>query len=411
MAEERRSKPSFFKVLLNEDFTLQLRLPAAFVQKHGNILHENAVLGASSGESWVVKLEHIGEYEKCHFTRGWPKFAKDLGLKMGEFLVFWLVGKSTFDVLVFGISGCERVISNFNSEFESSDSDEEVQILSKYYTFSARGNHDSQNPQQVLDLSVTRNDKKSKEMKQTSNQIISVAREKKALASIPLRRRTRLTTQLPHVILPIASTPMAGTMIVENDDSSSASDPSAGQEIESDYYVHLATPLVSLKRRKVLTESHSDDMEANPPATGSHSQDLSARRAMVSLVEETLDFDFSFLDSRLFHEASSSSLTSGLELATAKASLRHFLNMNLNALGAMEKTIVLSAASILKSSPDFPQTPLYDILNNLHSMFSAFQDSSLTCSETLIQMGDFKAQKEKLDSMLAERKSILTNLQ
>ncbi|XP_073044887.1 uncharacterized protein [Primulina eburnea] len=240
MAEERRSKPSFFKVLLNEDFTLQLRLPAAFVQKHGNILHENAVLGASSGESWVVKLEHIGEYEKCHFTRGWPKFAKDLGLKMGEFLVFWLVGKSTFDVLVFGISGCERVISNFNSEFESSDSDEEVQILSKYYTFSARGNHgtandlllvstrsptcrtqfppsatgclllDSQNPQQVLDLSVTRNDKKSKEMKQTSNQIISVAREKKALASIPLRRRTRLTTQLPHVILPIASTPMAG---------------------------------------------------------------------------------------------------------------------------------------------------------------------------------------------------------
>ncbi|XP_073044884.1 uncharacterized protein [Primulina eburnea] len=302
MAEERRSKPSFFKVLLNEDFTLQLRLPAAFVQKHGNILHENAVLGASSGESWVVKLEHIGEYEKCHFTRGWPKFAKDLGLKMGEFLVFWLVGKSTFDVLVFGISGCERVISNFNSEFESSDSDEEVQILSKYYTFSARGNHgtandlllvstrsptcrtqfppsatgclllDSQNPQQVLDLSVTRNDKKSKEMKQTSNQIISVAREKKALASIPLRRRTRLTTQLPHVILPIASTPMAGTMIVENDDSSSASDPSAGQEIESDYYVHLATPLVSLKRRKVLTESHSDDMEANPPATGSHSQ-------------------------------------------------------------------------------------------------------------------------------------------
>ncbi|XP_073288882.1 B3 domain-containing protein REM5-like isoform X2 [Primulina huaijiensis] len=159
MAEERRSKPSFFKVLFNENFTLQLRLPTAFVQKHGDILHENAVLGASSGESWVVKLEHSEEYEKCYFTRGWPKFAKDLGLKMGEFLLFLLVGKSTFDVLVYGISGCERVISNCNSEFESSDSDEEVQILSKDYTFAARGNHDMSNKRaktSILEKEVTK---------------------------------------------------------------------------------------------------------------------------------------------------------------------------------------------------------------------------------------------------------------
>ncbi|XP_075481400.1 uncharacterized protein LOC142522133 [Primulina tabacum] len=97
-------------------------------------------------------------------------------------------------------------------------------------------------------------------------------------------------------------------------------------------------------------ESHSDDVEEIPIATGSHSQDLSARRAMVSLVEETLNFDFSFLDSGPSHAASSSNLSSGLELATPKTSLRHFLNMNLNALGAMEKATVLSAASILKSS-------------------------------------------------------------
>ncbi|XP_073318163.1 uncharacterized protein [Primulina huaijiensis] len=242
-------------------------------------------------------------------------------------------------------------------------------------------------------------------MKQTSTQIVSAAREKKTLASTPLSRRTRSTTQLPHVIPPLSSTPMADTMIVENDDFSSASDPSAGQETESDDYVHLATHLASLKRRKVLTKSHPDDMEENPLATCSHSHDLSARRAMVSLVEETLDFDFSFLHSRSSHAASSSSLPSGLELATAKASLRRFLNMNLNALEAMEKATVLSAVSVLKNSLNFPSSPLYDVLNTLPTMFLAFQASSSTCSETLIQMRNFKEQKEKLDGMLSERKS------
>ncbi|XP_075494150.1 uncharacterized protein LOC142531781 [Primulina tabacum] len=237
-------------------------------------------------------------------------------------------------------------------------------------------------------------------------QVIPASQEKKAYVPPPLRRRTRSTTQLPQASLPLTSIPSAGTMIVENIDSSSTSSPSADQETESDDHV----PLASLKHKKILPGSHSDDVAEKPLSTSSHFQDLSARRAMVSSVEETLEFDFCFLDSGSPHAASYSNLPSSLELATAKASLRHFLNMNFNALGDMEKATVLSSASILKSSPDFSSYPLHDALNTFPTMFSAFQASSSTCSETWIKVRKFKGKKERLDYMLSERKTALSTL-
>lgn len=131
---------------------------------------------------------------------------------------------------------------------------------------------------------------------------------------------------------------------------------------------------------------------------------------MVSLVEETLEFDFSFLESGSSHLASSLNVPSGLELATAKASLKHFLNMNLTALGDIEKTTVLSAVSILRSSPDFSSSPLHEVLVGLPNLFSVFQESSSVCSETLIRVNSFKEQKRHLDSMLSERNIALSNL-
>ncbi|KZV54549.1 hypothetical protein F511_01347 [Dorcoceras hygrometricum] len=121
-----REKYNQHKVLSNEGFTRRLRLPIAFMRKHGEILAENVLLRASSGESWVVKLEHIEDAN--YFTLGWSKFADDLGLRIGEFLVFFLAEKSTFDVSLFGISGCERAISNHKSGFGT---DERVEILEK----------------------------------------------------------------------------------------------------------------------------------------------------------------------------------------------------------------------------------------------------------------------------------------
>ncbi|KAK6129057.1 hypothetical protein DH2020_037200 [Rehmannia glutinosa] len=98
------------------------QLPPEFIRKYGKIIPENTKLRTSSRETWNVELEKIDE-ENFWFTRGWTKFAKDVGVKLGEFLVFWFdIGKSTFDVSIYGPTGCERQISACISPVEGSDS-------------------------------------------------------------------------------------------------------------------------------------------------------------------------------------------------------------------------------------------------------------------------------------------------
>ncbi|KAL3833388.1 hypothetical protein ACJIZ3_008124 [Penstemon smallii] len=117
MARKPKIRPSFFKVLIS-NFSHRLKLPPSFVKKHREILPENAKLRTSSGEMWDIRLEQIEDGRYC-FTRGWKKFRKDLGLKIGEFVVFWFNnGESTFDVSVLGINGCEREKLCSNSRVE-----------------------------------------------------------------------------------------------------------------------------------------------------------------------------------------------------------------------------------------------------------------------------------------------------
>ncbi|KAL3616463.1 hypothetical protein CASFOL_039853 [Castilleja foliolosa] len=104
-----KQKPSFFKVLIF-DFTRKLLIPPAFARDYEeNLRGENFTLRISSGQTWSVKMVKK-EDDKYEFTVGWNKFAKDVGLKMGEFLVFSLVAKSKFDVSVFAVTHCQRQI-------------------------------------------------------------------------------------------------------------------------------------------------------------------------------------------------------------------------------------------------------------------------------------------------------------
>ncbi|KAK4416255.1 hypothetical protein Salat_2451000 [Sesamum alatum] len=130
MSRNRKPKqrPSFFKILLL-DFDRLLPLPPDFSQRYGPALRESVKLRTSSGKIWVVRLEHKDhEEERYCFTRGWSEFAADVGLEMGEFLVFRLVGESMFDVSVYGIHGCEREIPGPGFQVEDSDPDEQVEL-------------------------------------------------------------------------------------------------------------------------------------------------------------------------------------------------------------------------------------------------------------------------------------------
>ncbi|KAL0450273.1 UNVERIFIED_CONTAM: hypothetical protein Slati_1583700 [Sesamum latifolium] len=127
MSVKLNQRPSFFKVLIM-DFTRRLRLPLVFSQRYGSALRGSVRLRNSSGKIWFVKLEQEDEDERYCFTRGWKKFAEDVGLEMGEFLVFRFVGGCMFDVSVYGVHGCEREISGAGFQVEESDSDDQVEL-------------------------------------------------------------------------------------------------------------------------------------------------------------------------------------------------------------------------------------------------------------------------------------------
>ncbi|KAL8477657.1 hypothetical protein ACS0TY_029817 [Phlomoides rotata] len=108
MGRKPRKKPSFFKIIIRKDFSRLLRLPPAFMQKYGSNLQKNVKLRIESGRSWDVKVESMEDGVFC-FSRGWEKFAQDVGLKMGEFLVFNLNdGGLSVDVCVYETSGCKK---------------------------------------------------------------------------------------------------------------------------------------------------------------------------------------------------------------------------------------------------------------------------------------------------------------
>ncbi|EYU45442.1 hypothetical protein MIMGU_mgv11b014940mg [Erythranthe guttata] len=110
MERKSTTKPSFFQILIHNDFTRSLKVPLAFGQKHKNILTENMRLRIGSGETWDVKVEQAddGHY---YFTKGWEDFARDLKLERSDFIGFTFDDNSTFDVTAWGSDGCGKEYS------------------------------------------------------------------------------------------------------------------------------------------------------------------------------------------------------------------------------------------------------------------------------------------------------------
>lgn len=84
------------------------RLPSAFLRKNAP---ENVKIRVHSGRKWNVKIEKIeNDGGVFCFTKGWPEFAEDASLQIGEFLVFTLISTSEFAVNIYDTSFCEREI-------------------------------------------------------------------------------------------------------------------------------------------------------------------------------------------------------------------------------------------------------------------------------------------------------------
>ncbi|KAG8362614.1 hypothetical protein BUALT_BualtUnG0058600 [Buddleja alternifolia] len=128
MAKNSELTFSFYTFLYDDDFISQLefygvqRLPPQFMKVHGENLSEKAKLHVESEElhsPWIVKIERVGQWH--FFTDGWTRFARDIDLKFREFLLFKLVGESTFEVSAYDISGCEKELYSVPRTYTQAD--------------------------------------------------------------------------------------------------------------------------------------------------------------------------------------------------------------------------------------------------------------------------------------------------
>ncbi|XVF17762.1 hypothetical protein REPUB_Repub10bG0151700 [Reevesia pubescens] len=109
MVKKPKRNPSFFKVLVG-DFVNKLRIPPAFVKNvcKGNV-PTNFALESDSGSSWRVRVQR--KEDGFFFCGGWSSFAKDHRLETRDFLLFFLLDSSTFDVIVYDRTACPKDIS------------------------------------------------------------------------------------------------------------------------------------------------------------------------------------------------------------------------------------------------------------------------------------------------------------
>ena len=110
--------------------TLYKELPKSFNEHLQDPLPQTAKLQGIGGGVWSVSFKKIGDYE--YFTSGWSKFAEDHKLKDGEFLTFVYDGSHTFEVSVFGLSGCKEigaVVETVNLSDANSDEEEDDDVI------------------------------------------------------------------------------------------------------------------------------------------------------------------------------------------------------------------------------------------------------------------------------------------
>ncbi|KAM1797653.1 hypothetical protein EV1_031486 [Malus domestica] len=98
---------SFFKPLVDDDFSRHLCLPPLFMENFNGRPPCKCTLKGPSGESWTVGLEGRND-GKFFFRKGWRHFVGDHLLEIGNFLVFEYDGNTNFDVKIYNPTGCEK---------------------------------------------------------------------------------------------------------------------------------------------------------------------------------------------------------------------------------------------------------------------------------------------------------------
>ncbi|XP_057958171.1 B3 domain-containing protein REM17-like isoform X3 [Malania oleifera] len=101
------TNPHFFMPILPGS-NKELLIPSSFMIKyllddpHGEHCKQAVLRSSSIGKHWPVKLNGR------RLEDGWPEFARDHNLQVGDFLVFRHEGNLVFHIMIFDATACER---------------------------------------------------------------------------------------------------------------------------------------------------------------------------------------------------------------------------------------------------------------------------------------------------------------
>ncbi|XP_047267761.1 ribosome quality control complex subunit 2 isoform X2 [Capsicum annuum] len=133
MLVDPNEHPSFYKLLFKEDFVDKILMPPAFIKENKSMLAKTCLLKTDEGIFWEAKIVR----EKCGYficEGDWSQFVEYHKLKQGNMLLFFLIDKSTFQVLPYkqihfrkrpGRQVFEELSSSSQEEEEEEEQEEE----------------------------------------------------------------------------------------------------------------------------------------------------------------------------------------------------------------------------------------------------------------------------------------------
>lgn len=89
------------QVVCNMYVNLLQCIPTKFVAKYEQVKEqEKMMLKTDDGKSWEMKMEK-DRHGNCYMKDGWPEFMSENKIDDMDFLIFRLVGKNTFRVVIY----------------------------------------------------------------------------------------------------------------------------------------------------------------------------------------------------------------------------------------------------------------------------------------------------------------------
>ncbi|GAV88972.1 LOW QUALITY PROTEIN: B3 domain-containing protein, partial [Cephalotus follicularis] len=83
-------------------------IPPAFLKNFNGVFPKICILKSISEKSWQVTMDKNDE--GYFFSNGWSEFVKYHNLEFGDFVLFWFLGDSKFEVVIYGRTACEKDI-------------------------------------------------------------------------------------------------------------------------------------------------------------------------------------------------------------------------------------------------------------------------------------------------------------